>query len=120
MVFIWELSESEPIEDVSKITFIISKSKGRAALRDKLILWIGNIVVNYLPAMWYAVLRGQEPYIGSVKEQENQDRNVKQKELESPREKLESSNVLFWDGWSRSSKHTRESRGNDPTSEGLH
>ena len=36
MVFIWELSESEPIEDVSKITFIISKSKGRAALRDKL------------------------------------------------------------------------------------
>jgi hypothetical protein len=40
MVFIWELSESEPIEDVSKITFIISKSKGRAALGDKLSLWV--------------------------------------------------------------------------------
>lgn len=38
MVDIWELSESEPIEDVSKITFILSKSRGRAALRDKLTL----------------------------------------------------------------------------------
>ena len=28
------MSESEPIEDVSKITFIMSKSKGRATLRD--------------------------------------------------------------------------------------
>jgi len=37
MVNIWELSESEPIEDVSKITFILPKSRGRAALRDKLI-----------------------------------------------------------------------------------
>ena len=37
MVSIWELSVSEPIEDVSKITFILPKSRGRAALRDKLI-----------------------------------------------------------------------------------
>lgn len=37
MVSIWELSGSEPIEDVSKITFILPKSRGRAALRDKLI-----------------------------------------------------------------------------------
>jgi len=72
MVIIWELSASEPIEDVSKITFILSKSRGRAALRDKLIHWVRNIAANYLPAMWQAVLRGQEPYTGSVKEQENQ------------------------------------------------
>tara|TARA_R110000868_G_scaffold408288_1_gene690913 strand:+ start:77 stop:205 length:129 start_codon:yes stop_codon:yes gene_type:complete len=39
-----------------------------------------DITDNYLPVMWYAVLRGQEPYMGSVKEQENQDRNDKQKE----------------------------------------
>ena len=37
MVSIWELSGSEPIEDVSKITFILPKSRGGAALRDKLI-----------------------------------------------------------------------------------
>lgn len=98
MVFIWELSESEPIEDVSKITFIISETRGRAALRDKLSFMDGNIADNYLPAMWYAVLRGQEPYIGSVKEQENQDRNGKRKERETHREKLESSKVLSWDG----------------------
>jgi len=48
--------------------------------------------------MWQAVLRGQEPYMGSVKEQENQSRNAKQKERESPREKLKSSKVLFWGG----------------------
>ena len=51
MVFIWELSESEPIEDVSKITFIISKPKGRAALRDKLSLRGRDITDNYLPVM---------------------------------------------------------------------
>ena len=79
MVLIWELSESEPIEDVSKITFILSKSRSRAALRDKLTSRVGNIAENYLPAMWQAVLRGQEPYKGSVKEQENRDRNGKQK-----------------------------------------
>ena len=50
-MFIWELSESEPIEDVSKITFIISKSKSRAALRDKLPCKGRNIAVNYLPAI---------------------------------------------------------------------
>ncbi len=37
MVFIRELSESEPIEEVSKITFIKSKSTSIAAQRDKLI-----------------------------------------------------------------------------------
>ena len=36
-VFIRELSESEPIEEVSKITFIKSKSTSIAAQRDKLI-----------------------------------------------------------------------------------
>ena len=51
MVFIWELSASDPIEDVSKITFIISKSKSRAALRDKLSLKGRDIADNYLPAM---------------------------------------------------------------------
>ena len=51
MVIIWELSESEPIEDVSKITFILSKSRGRAALRDKLTKRVRNIAANYLPAM---------------------------------------------------------------------
>ena len=51
MVNIWELSASEPIEDVSKITFILSKSRGRAALRDKLIRLVRNIAANYLPAM---------------------------------------------------------------------
>jgi len=77
MVVIWELSESEPIEDVSKITFILSKSRSRAALRDKLTKSVRNIAENYLPAMWQAVLRGQEPYKGTVKEQENQNRNEK-------------------------------------------
>jgi len=48
MVFIWELSESEPIEDVSKITFIISESKGRAALRDKL-TFKGRDIADTLP-----------------------------------------------------------------------
>jgi hypothetical protein len=36
-VFIRELSESEPTEEVSKITFITSKSMSTAARRDKLI-----------------------------------------------------------------------------------
>ena len=76
-MFIWELSASEPIEDVSKLTFILPKSRGRAALRDKLTTMVRNIAENYLPAMWQAVLRGQEPYMGSVKEQENQSQDVK-------------------------------------------
>mgnify|MGYP003675949528 CR=1 FL=1 len=53
-------------------------------------------------------------------EQENQDKNDKQKLQKSQREKQESSDVLFWGGWSRSSEYTQESRSNDPTSEGLH
>ena len=40
IVFILKFSESEPMEDVSKTTFIISKSKIRADLRDKLFLWV--------------------------------------------------------------------------------
>ena len=98
MVRIWELSASEPIEDVSKITFILSESRGRVALRDKLAQLVRNIAANYLPAMWQAVLRGQEPYMGSVKEQENQNRNVKPNERKSIVEKHKSSEVLFWGG----------------------
>ena len=37
-VFIRELSESEPIEEVSKTTFTKSKSTSIAAQRDKLII----------------------------------------------------------------------------------
>ena len=48
MVSIWELSASEPIEDVSKITFILSKSRGRAALRDKLTQRVRNIAEKLL------------------------------------------------------------------------
>lgn len=91
MVCIWELSASEPIEDVSKITFILSKSRGRAALRDKLTQRVRNIVENYLLAMWQAVLRGQEPYTGSVKEQENQGQDVKRECRKSFKEKAKSS-----------------------------
>lgn len=87
------VERSEPIEDVSKITFILPKSRGRAALRDKLTQWVGNIAENYLPAMWQAVLRGQEPYTGSVKEQENQSRDVKRECQKSRREKAKSSNA---------------------------
>ena len=93
MVIIWELSASESIEDVSKITFMLSKSRGRAALRDKLIHWVRNIAANYLPAMWQAVLRGQEPYKGSVKEQENQSQDVKQECRKSRREKAKSNDA---------------------------
>lgn len=98
MVSIWELSESEPIEDVSKLTFILSKSRGRAALRDKLTEGVRNIAENYLPAMWQAVLRGQEPYTGSVKEQENQSQDVKRECRKSRREKAKSSKARLWGG----------------------
>jgi len=91
MVCIWELSESEPIEDVSKLTFILSKSRGRAALRDKLTSRVRNIAKNYLSAMWQAVLRGQEAYPGSLKEQENQSKDVKRECRKSRREKAKSS-----------------------------
>jgi len=37
------------------------------------------MAANYLRAMWLAVFRGQESYMGSVEEQENRDRNTKQK-----------------------------------------
>ena len=87
------MSESEPIEDVSKITFILSKSRGRAALRNKLTKLVRNIAANYLPAMWQAVLRGQEPYMGSVKEQENQSQDVKRECRKSFKEKAKSSNA---------------------------
>jgi len=75
------------------------KIKGQSGPARQAILMGRDIAANYLRAIWYAVLRGQEQYIGSVKEQENQDRNVKPKERESLREKLESSNILFWGGW---------------------
>jgi len=55
----------------------------------------GNIADSYLPAMWYAVLRGQEPYMGSVKEQENQERNDKQKERESLGKSLKVARFCF-------------------------
>ncbi len=59
--------------------------------------------------MWQAVLRGQEPYSGSVKEQENQSQDVKQECRKSCREKAKSSDAWLWGGWSRSSETTRES-----------
>jgi len=43
--------------------------------------------------MWQAVLRGQEPYMGSVKEQENQNQDVKQECRRSRREKAKSSDA---------------------------
>ncbi|WP_262508289.1 hypothetical protein [Winogradskyella epiphytica] len=43
--------------------------------------------------MWQAVLRGQEPYTGSVKEQENQSQDVKQECRKSCREKAKSSDA---------------------------
>ena len=70
--------------------------------------------------MWQAVLRGQEPYTGSVKEQENQSQDVKQECRKSCREKAKSSDAWLWGGWSRSSEITQKSGSNDPASEGLH
>ena len=48
--------------------------------------------------MWQAVLRGQESYKGSVKEQENQGQDVKQECRKSSREKAKSSNARLWGG----------------------
>jgi len=78
------------------------------------------MAANYLRAMWLAVFRGQESYMGSVEEQENRDRNTKQKWRKPSKGESESSEVLFRGGWSRSSEKPKESRSNDSTSEGLH
>jgi hypothetical protein len=73
MVWAGELNASEPSSRCRKVTFIVPKSRGSTAPRDK---------VQKQPDYWLYGARhrdGKNPVTGSVMEQENQGCNAKRK-----------------------------------------